>query len=86
MDITKYIIGEALIMIPVIYLLVEFVKSMDLINKKYIPVIALILSLGITPLMLSGTYCADNFIQAILIAGVTVFTHELLEIGEGWND
>lgn len=82
MDVTKYILEEGLIMIPVLYFVVKFIKSVDVLNKKYLPIVALVSSLAITPMILLGGYNADNLIQAILIAGVTVFTHEVIEIGE----
>lgn len=82
MDILKFILDDALIMIPVIYVIVNIIKGTDVINKKYLPLIAVVVSIGITPLILEGGYNADNIVQAILIAGATVFTHELMEVGE----
>lgn len=82
MDITKFILKEGLVMIPVLYILVEIIKGVDLINKKYLPLVALLISLAITPLILIGGYNADNIVQAILIAGATVYTHELIGIGD----
>lgn len=82
MDVMKFILEDGLIMIPVIYFIVKFVKSADVIDKKYLPIVALVCSVGITPTILLGGYTSNNIVQAILIAGVTVFTHELIEVGE----
>ena len=36
------------------------------------------ISIGFTPLLL-GSYTADNIVQAVLVAGVTVFGNELIK-------
>ena len=82
MDILKFILEDALIMIPVLYVIINIIKGTDIVNKKYLPLIALVVSVAITPLILMGGYNANNIVQAILIAGATVFTHEVTEIGE----
>lgn len=82
MDILKFILEDGLIMIPVLYILINIIKGMDIIDKKYLPCLALVFSIAITPLILMGGYNANNIVQAILIAGATVFTHEVTEIGE----
>jgi len=78
MDILKYIVDEGLIMIPALYVLGEIIKNTELINNKWIPVILLIVSIGFTPLIING-YSADNIVQAILIAGATVYSNEFLK-------
>lgn len=83
MDILKFILEDGLVMIPVIYILVNIVKGTDIINKKYLPLVALLSSIAITPLILTGGYTASNIVQAILVAGATVFTHEVVEVGKG---
>ena len=76
MNILDFIIKEALIMIPVLWILVEIVKGLEKLDNKYLPLFALGFSLILTPLLLQG-YNIDNIIQAILIAGTTVFADQI---------
>ena len=83
MDIMGYLMDEALIMIPVLYILGEIVKRTTPILNKWIPLIILIFSLAFTPTVI-GEYTAYNIVQAVLIAGVTVFGNELIkQTGKG---
>ena len=78
MDILNYVVQEGLVMIPVLYIIGEIVKGTELLSNKWIPLALLIVSVGFTPLLL-GTYTADNVVQAVLVAGVTVFGNELIK-------
>lgn len=76
MNILDFIIKEALIMIPVLWILVEIIKGLEKLDNKYLPLFALAFSLVLTPLLLQG-YSIDNILQAILIAGTTVFADQV---------
>ena len=78
MDILNYVVQEGLVMVPVLYIIGEIVKGTELLSNKWIPLALLIVSVGFTPLLL-GTYTADNVVQAVLVAGVTVFGNELIK-------
>ena len=78
MDVVNYIVQEGLVMIPVLYIIGEIIKSTELLSNKWIPLALLIVSVGFTPLLL-GAYTADNVVQAVLVAGVTVFGNELVK-------
>ena len=78
MDVVNYIVQEGLVMIPVLYIIGEIIKSAELLSNKWIPLALLIVSVGFTPLLL-GAYTADNMVQAVLVAGVTVFGNELVK-------
>lgn len=78
MDILNYVVQEGLVMIPVLFIIGETIKSTELLGNKWIPLVILIVSIGFTPLVL-GAYTADNIVQAILVAGVTVFGNELIK-------
>lgn len=78
MDILNYVVQEGLVMIPVLFIIGEIVKGTGLLSNKWIPLAVLIISIGFTPLVL-GTYTADNIVQAVLVAGVTVFGNELIK-------
>ena len=78
MDIVNYVVQEGLIMIPVLYIIGEIVKGTKLLSNKWIPLVLLVVSIGFTPVVL-GAYTADNIVQAVLVAGVTVFGNELIK-------
>lgn len=78
MDILNYIVQEGLVMIPVLFIIGEIVKGTELLSNKWIPLVVLVISIGFTPLVL-GSYTADNIVQAVLVAGVTVFGNELIK-------
>lgn len=78
MDILNYVVQEGLVMIPVLFIIGEIIKGTELLGNKWIPLVILIVSVGFTPLVL-GTYTADTIVQAVLVAGVTVFGNELIK-------
>ena len=78
MDVVNYIVQEGLVMIPVLFIIGEIVKGTELLSNKWIPLTVLVISIGFTPLVL-GAYTADNIVQAVLVAGVTVFGNELIK-------
>lgn len=78
MDILNYVVQEGLVMIPVLFIIGEIVKGTELLDNKWIPLAVLVISVGFTPLVL-GSYTADNIVQAVLVAGVTVFGNELIK-------
>ena len=78
MDILNYVVQEGLVMIPVLFIIGEIVKGTELLSNKWIPLAVLIISVGFTPLVL-GAYTANNIVQAVLVAGVTVFGNELIK-------
>ena len=78
MDILNYVVQEGLVMIPVLYIIGEIVKGTEFLSGKWIPLALLVVSVGFTPLLL-GAYTADNIVQAVLVAGVTVFGNELIK-------
>ena len=78
MDILNYVVQEGLVMIPVLFIIGEIVKGTELLSNKWIPLAVLVISVAFTPLVL-GTYTADNIVQAVLVAGVTVFGNELIK-------
>ena len=78
MDILNYVVQEGLVMIPVLFIIGEIVKGTELLSNKWIPLVLLAVSIGFTPLLL-GAYDANNIVQAVLVAGATVFGNELIK-------
>ncbi len=85
MDILNYVVQEGLVMIPVLFIIGEIVKGTELLSNKWIPLVVLIISVGFTPLVL-GAYTSDNVVQAVLVAGVTVFGNELIKQSSKGDD
>lgn len=80
MDFTSYLIDKMLVLVPVLYIIGMMIKSTPKVKDWLIPWIILVLGLigavgiGIT----AGIPIVDAIIQGILVAGVTVFTNQLI--------
>lgn len=75
MDITSYLIDEALVLIPVLIILGQVVKGIEVIPNKYIPVILLFLGIGGAIALMDIS--ADSVIQGILVAGAAVYGNQI---------
>jgi len=77
MDFLEYIISEALIIIPVLWILGTFLKKTPRIADWIIPwvlmLIGILLALGILGISV------DSAIQGVLVAGASVLGHQLLK-------
>lgn len=72
-----YILDNALILIPVIYVLGIMLKGTELIKDKYIPVI--LLPIGIVLGMILIGFNVNGFIQGVLVTGVAVYANQLVK-------
>ena len=75
MDLTTYLIDEALVLIPVLIILGKIVKEIKEIPDKYIPLILLVL--GIAGAIALIGISADSVIQGILVAGAAVYGNQI---------
>lgn len=75
MDFITYIVDQALILIPVLYLLGKFFKVSS-VPDKFIPMSLLLCGIVLSMCMLGINVHA--FIQGVLVAGAAVFTNELI--------
>lgn len=76
MDILEYVIQEALILVPVLYVIGMFIKGTPSIPSWVIPWI--MLALGVIGATAIVGLNVQGVIQGVLIAGVTVFTNQLI--------
>ena len=74
MDIQKFIIEQALILVPVLYVLGMILKS-SRVEDKFIPVILLIIGVALS-LFLVG-FNVQGVIQGVLVAGSAVFVNQV---------
>lgn len=78
MDFFNYITENALILIPVLYIIGMILKGTQKISNKYIPIILLpigiMLSMGIM-----HSISADAIIQGVLVTGASVYANQLVK-------
>lgn len=78
MDFFSYITENALILIPVLYIIGMILKGIEKINDKYIPVILLpvgiLLSMGVM-----HSFSVDVIIQGVLVTGASVYANQLVK-------
>ena len=77
MDFMNYIIENALILIPVLYILGSFLKGLENIQDKYIRLVLLTIGIGFSVAIIG--FSVDAIIQGILVTGVTVLGNQLIK-------
>lgn len=77
MDFINYITENALILIPVLYIIGMILKDTNKVKDKYIPVI--LLPIGICLSMALMGVGINAIIQGILVVGVSVYTNQLIK-------
>lgn len=77
MEFINYITENALILIPVIYIIGMILKGTERIKDKYIPVI--LLPIGVVLSMALMGIGINAIIQGILVVGVSVYTNQLIK-------
>ena len=77
MDFQNYILDQALILIPVIYILGLFLKKSRVIKNKYIPLILLFFGIALSLLLIGLN--VQGIIQGILVSGTAVFANQIIK-------
>ena len=77
MDILSYITENALILIPVLVVIGQIVKNIQVIDNKWIPLI--LLPLGIVGAMALGDWTVDAAIQGVLVTGAAVYSNQIVK-------
>lgn len=77
MDFMEYITENALILIPVLYVIGMFLKALEFIKDKYIPCILLTIGIAFS-IALTG-FNVNAVIQGILVSGATVLGNQLIK-------
>ena len=80
MEVENYIVQNALILIPALYILGMILKSTQKISDKYIPITLLIF--GVAGAIGILGVSVDSIIQGILVTGATVYTNQLIKQSE----
>ena len=77
MDFIKYITENALVLIPVLFIIGQVIKGIEKVADKYIPIV--LLPCGILGSIALSGISADSVIQGILVVGVTVYGNQLVK-------
>lgn len=77
MEFVKFIIENALILVPALYVIGLIIKGTEKIGDKYIPVILLVLGVAGAVALLGLNI--NSIIQGILVTGATVYTNQLFK-------
>ncbi|HBL06296.1 MULTISPECIES: phage holin family protein [unclassified Clostridium] len=77
MNIINYITENALILIPVLYIIGMILKGIERIKDKYIPLILLPIGIGLAMALMGININA--IIQGVLVVGVSVYTNQLIK-------
>ena len=75
MDLMNFILDNALIFIPVIYILGTMLKGLEYVQDKYIPII--LLPIGIVLSVFSMGLSVDSFVQGVLVVGAAVYVNQV---------
>ena len=77
MDFLKYITENAIILVPVLYIIGNILKGTELIKDKYIPI--LLMPVGIAFSIAIIGVNVEAVIQGILVTGATVYSNQLVK-------
>lgn len=76
-DIMSYVVENAVILIPVLYILGTMLKGTEKIDDKYIPLI--LLPVGVILAMLLIGFNVSAVIQGVLVTGASVYVNQLFK-------
>lgn len=76
-NLMNYITENALILIPVLYVLGAILKGTEKIDDKYIPII--LLPVGVALSMFLVSFNINGVIQGILVTGASVYANQIVK-------
>ncbi len=77
MEFLNYIVGNKLILIPVLYIVGYIIKNTRIMRNKFIPLILLVIGIVLSVLMGGDTFI-NNVVQGVLVTGATVMTDQMI--------
>lgn len=78
MDFLSYITENALIIIPVLYIIGMILKGTEKVKDKYIPLILLPIGIALS-MGIAGGITADAIIQGVLVTGASVYANQIVK-------
>lgn len=79
-EILSYVTDQAIILIPVLYILGMILKGTEKFNDKYIPIA--LLPIGIIFSIWMMGLSVNTVIQGILVTGAAVYVNQLIKQGK----
>jgi hypothetical protein len=76
-NVLNFIVDNALVLAPVIYVIGAILKGTEVVKDKYIPVI--LLPIGVLLAMFLLGFNVQAFIQGVLVVGVSVYGNQLVK-------
>lgn len=77
MDYVKFLSENALILVPVLYVLGMILKGTEKFQDKFIPVI--LLPIGVIASIALNGFTVQAVIQGVLVVGAAVYTNQLVK-------
>lgn len=77
MDLMQYITENALVLVPVLYIIGMVIKNTKKIPDEVIPIVLLFIGVPLTMWMMGPR--ADSFIQGVLVVGAAVFANQVVK-------
>lgn len=77
MELTKFITENALILVPVLYVIGMVLKGTEKIPDKYIPIV--LLPIGVIASISMLGYTVQAIVQGVLVVGAAVYTNQLVK-------
>ena len=76
-NVLNFIVDNALVLVPVIYVIGTILKGTEVVKDKYIPVI--LLPIGVLLSMFLLGFNVQAFIQGVLVVGASVYGNQLVK-------
>lgn len=77
MEFMNFIKENIVVLVPVLYIIGEFMKRSEVVRDKYIPAILLVIAVAFSIAIVG--FNVDGIIQGILVAGATVLGNQLVK-------
>ena len=77
MDFLKYITENAIILVPVLYIIGNILKGTELLKDKYIPVVLTPIGIAFSIAIIGVN--AQAVVQGVLVTGAAVYSNQLLK-------
>ena len=77
MDFLKYITENAIILVPVLYIIGNILKGTELLKDKYIPVVLTLIGIAFSIAIMGVN--AQAVVQGVLVTGAAVYSNQLLK-------
>ncbi|MEG1256046.1 phage holin family protein [Clostridium sp.] len=78
MEFFNYVTENALILIPVLYIIGMILRGTEKVPNKYIPIILLPIGIGLA-MGVMKSFGVDAIIQGVLVTGASVYANQIVK-------